>query len=199
LSKRYDRAYFERWYRSDTAIVRPEVTQRKAKLALAAAEHMLGGVVRSVLDVGCGEAPWRAILKRVRPDLRYIGVDSSDYVLRRYGRRRGILKGELAELDRLDLPRFDLVVCSDMLQYVPTDELRAGLRHMRVLTGGLAFIEAFTSEDDMVGDGDAWIDRSAAFYRRELRSAGFIACGMHCYLPASMRGTANVLELLPGG
>jgi SAM-dependent methyltransferase len=198
--KVYDRAYFDRWYRAGGAVVRPEATARKAKLALAAAEHLLGGEVRNVLDVGCGEAPWRAILKRARPGLRYLGLDTSSYVIRRHGKRRDIRYGHIAALDELQLnERFDLVVCSDMLQYVPTPELRAGLRQIRGLTGGLAFIEAFTSHDDMIGDGDGWIHRTAGFYRRELRDAGFIACGMHCYLPGSLRPSANELELLPGG
>jgi SAM-dependent methyltransferase len=196
VTKEYDRAYFDRWYRSDRAVVRPAATARKARLALAAAEHMLGCEVRSVLDIGCGEAPWRAILKRARPRLHYIGVDSSSYVVRRYGRRRNIVHGRFGTLDRLGLRGpFDLVVCSDMLQYIETAELRAGLRQIRTLLGGLAWLEAFSSEDDMVGDAEHWIHRPAASWRREFRRAGLVRCGLHCYLPDSLRASANALEL----
>jgi SAM-dependent methyltransferase len=198
--KRYDAGYFARWYHGPDALVRPELIRRKARLALAAAEHMLGREVQTVLDAGCGEAPWRAVLRRARPGLRYQGVDASEWVVRRWGRRRGIRHGTLGTLDRLGFREpFDLVVCSDMLQYLPDAELRAGLRNLHVLTGGLAFIEAFADEDDMVGDADGWVHRPAASYRRELRRAGFTACGLHCYLPRSMRAAANALELAGPG
>lgn len=193
--KVYDRAYFDRWYRGRRAVVKPENVRRKARLALAAAENVLGRDVRSVLDVGCGEAPWRALLRRLRPRLHYVGVDSSEYVVRRFGARRNIRLGTLSQLDRLGLRRrFDLVVCADVLEYISTPEMRAGLAAIRALTGGLAYIEAFPVEDDMVGDFDNWHHRSARAYREEFRRAGFIACGMHCYVPDSAAPRLGALE-----
>jgi SAM-dependent methyltransferase len=193
--KVYDRAYFERWYRSDRAIVRPEVVARKVRLALAAAEYIIGRPVRSVLDVGCGEGPWRALLRRQRPGLRYVGVDSSEYVVQRFGQRRGIRRGTLGELDRLGLRRrFDLVVCADVLEYVPTYEVRAGMQHMRRLTGGMAYIEAFAATDDMVGDRAEWHLRSERAYRALFREAGLVSCGLHCYVPVERMGTVAALE-----
>lgn len=195
MQKRYDRAYFDRWYRSPGAVVRPEAVRRKVRVALAAAEYVLGREVRSVLDVGCGEAPWRALLRRLRPGLRYVGVDNSDYVVRRYGRRRGIRRGRLGGLSALGLSRpFDLVVCADVLEYVPTPEVRAGLEQLRALTGGLAYIEAFTSADDMVGDRQDWHHRSARVYRALFRAAGLVACGLHCYVPRERLGSLSALE-----
>jgi SAM-dependent methyltransferase len=193
--KVYDRSYFDRWYRSARAVVRPEVMLRKVRLAVAAAEYVIGRPLRSVLDVGCGEGPWRAPLRRLRPGLRYVGVDSSEYVVRRYGRRRGIRPGTLAALDRLGFRRpFDLVVCADVLEYVPTAEVRAGLGHIRGLTGGLAYIEAFTATDDMVGDRLQWHYRSARAYRALFREAGLISCGLHCYVPNERLHTVSALE-----
>ncbi|NJD09263.1 MAG: class I SAM-dependent methyltransferase [Gemmatimonadetes bacterium] len=193
--KAYDREYFERWYRSAQAVVRPEVVQRKVRLALAAAEYVLGRRVRSVLDVGCGEGAWRPLLRRLHPGLRYVGVDSSEYAVRRYGRRRGVRQGTLGRLDRLGLKRpFDLVVCADVLEYVPTPEVKAGLRHLRRLTGGLAYIEAFTLTDDMVGDRELWHYRSAHTYRELFREAGLVSCGLHCYVPKERLATVSALE-----
>jgi len=137
VTKTYDRQYFDRWYRSSRAVVRHDVVQRKVRLALAAAEHLLGRDVNTVLDVGCGEAPWRGILRRMRPELEYTGVDPSEYVVRRYGRRRNIIQGGLLELDELYLDRsYDLVVCSDVLQYLPNEDAREGLRLLARRTGG---------------------------------------------------------------
>ena len=196
--KQYDRSYFDRWYRSPRAVVQPEAVRRKVRLALAAAEYVLGRPARSVLDVGCGEAPWRAVLRRMRPRLRYVGVDSSEYVLRRYGTRRNIRAGTLGTLDRLRLGGpFDLVVCADVLEYVSTPELEAGLEHMRRLCGGLAYIEAFASGDDMVGDRSGWHHRSESRYREAFRDAGFIACGLHCWVPRDGRHRVSQLERCP--
>ena len=193
--KVYDRGYFDRWYRSAGAVVHPEAVLRKVRLALAAAEYVLRRPVRSVLDVGCGEAPWRAPLRRLRPGLRYLGVDSSDYVIRRYGRRRGIRYGTLGDLDALGLRRpFDLVVCADVLEYVPTAEVSAGLRHMCRLAGGIAYIEAFASTDDMIGDREQWHHRSARVYRELFRDAGLVSCGLHCYVARERAHLVSAME-----
>lgn len=194
-AKVYDRAYFDRWYRGRGAVVKPENVRRKVRLALAVAESVLGREVRTVLDVGCGEAPWRALLRRLRPRLRYVGVDSSEYVVQRYGRTRGIRLGTLGELPRA-VPRglFDLVVCADVLEYIPTPELRAGLRHIAARTRGAAYIEAFPVEDEMVGDFEGWHHRSARTYRDEFRRAELIAIGMHCYVPAARADGLGALE-----
>ena len=57
---------------------------------LGVAEYFLRRKVRSVLDIGAGEGAWRAELRRLRPSIRYTGVDPSEYVVRRHGRRRNI-------------------------------------------------------------------------------------------------------------
>lgn len=197
--KTYDRAYFDRWYRSPGAVVKRDVVLRKVRLALIAAEYVLGREVRSVLDVGCGEAPWRAPLRRMRPRLRYLGVDSSPYVVQRFGKRRNIVAGSLGTLDRLRLNRrFDLVICADVLEYVSTPEMRRGLAHMAGLTGGLAYIEAFPFEDDMIGDMENWHHRSAGTYRGEFRRAGFTPCGLHCYVTRTALAGMGALEVCRG-
>jgi SAM-dependent methyltransferase len=196
--KQYDRRYFDRWYRSGQAVVKPEAVQRKVRLALAAAEYVLARPVRSVLDVGCGEAPWRGVLRRMRPGLRYVGVDNSSYVVRRYGVRRGIRAGSLTTLERLRLGGpFDLVVCADVLEYVPTPDLESGLEQMRRLCRGLAYIEAFTSADDMIGDRTGWHHRSERKYRELFAAAGFIACGLHCWVPRGGAHRVSGLERCP--
>jgi SAM-dependent methyltransferase len=195
VTKQYDRAYFDRWYRSSRRTVRPDVVRRKVHLALSAAEHLLGREIATVLDVGCGEAPWRAELRRMRRGLEYTGVDASEYVVRRYGRRRNILLGSLATLDALPLARsYDLVVCSDVLQYVANAEIRRGLRALAKRTGGVAFIEAFTRADDMIGDRDAWHERSAHWYRQALRDAGFTSVGLYLFVASGLRSALNELE-----
>jgi SAM-dependent methyltransferase len=196
--KAYDRAYFDRWYRDPRHCVRTaEGLARKACLAVSTAEYFLARPIRTVLDVGCGEGAWYPVLEHMRPDIRYIGVDSSAYAVERFGERRHIRRGSLGDLDRLRLPRaIDLIVCSDVLQYVPTRELESGLEAMHRLLGGVAFIEAFAAEDAMVGDRDGWHDRPAARYRALFKRAGFVRCGPHCYVNPDTLDQVDAFELM---
>jgi len=192
-SKIYDQAYFDRWYRDPRhAVIQRDVLARRVQLALSAAEYILERPVASVLDVGCGEAPWRALIRMARPAARYVGVDSSEYAVRRFGKRRNIRLGRFGDLPRLKLGGpFDLIVCSDVLHYVPTPEARRGLRAIARMLDGLAFIEFFSKEDDTVGDDDGYIPRAEAAYRNLFREAGLIHLGLHCY--ASRRDAVNLM------
>jgi SAM-dependent methyltransferase len=194
--KSYDRAYFERWYRHPTDRVSTrESLERKVRMAIAVTEFLIGRRVRTVLDVGCGEAPWFPIVRRIRPEAKYIGIDSSDYVLERFGDARNIRRGSLGELATLRLRRdVDLIVCADVLQYVDTPELERGLRAIRRLLGGVAYIEAFATEDHMVGDRGEWHERTVAQYRRHFRRAGLTQCGPYCYTNLDELDTLNAFE-----
>ena len=134
-AKRYDAEYFERWYRrSNIGVGQREFVARKVRLALAAAEYVLGRHARNVLDVGCGEGPWRAILRRLRPGISYLGVDSSTYAVARYGRTRRLRLGGLSDLAHMRLARrYDLVVCSDVLHYVSDADARSPVPAVEVL------------------------------------------------------------------
>src|SRR5215469_649057 len=130
MPKIYDRRYFDKWYRHPRhAVSSRNALRRKVSLALAVAEYYLGREVRNVLDVGCGEGVWRAPLKRLRPGIDYLGVDSSEYAIARYGRSRNLRLATFGQLAELRFERrFDLIVCSDVLHYVPSSELKRGLR-----------------------------------------------------------------------
>lgn len=185
--KSYDRAYYDRWYRHPRHRVskKPD-RERKVHLAVSVAEYVMRRSVRSVLDIGCGEGLWYPVLRRLRPSIRYIGVDPSEYAVKRYGVSRHIKLGSLGTFDRLRLPStFDLVVCADVLQYVNDRDAASGLRAIRDklhgLHGGVAYIEAYATEDGMIGDREEWVERSAADYRRLCRRAGLTLCGPQCY------------------
>jgi SAM-dependent methyltransferase len=201
MPKTYDRRYFDRWYRHPALRVSGrQLLERKVRLALAVTEYYLGRPVRSVLDVGCGEGAWRAPLLRQRPGLQYRGVDPSDYAVLRYGRRRNLQQVRFGQLEHL---RFgapvDLLVCSDVMHYVPTRELRRGLSGFAELCAGVAFLEVFCREDDPDGDRDGFIGRSERWYREAFAAAGFTGCGSHCWLAPSLRDEAAALERADGG
>lgn len=182
--KAYDRAYFERWYRDphDRVSTR-ESLERKVRMAMSVAEFMLGRRIRTVVDIGCGEAPWYVVLNRLRPGIRYIGIDSSEYAIARFGKSRNIRRGSLGKIHRMRLPRsVDLIVCADVLQYVTTRDAARGLRTISRLLGGVAYIESFTTGDAMEGDHDGWHERTAEEYSHLFYHAGLTQCGPYCYV-----------------
>jgi SAM-dependent methyltransferase len=182
-ARRYDRDYYDHWYRREGFGDRQRL-EAKVGYALGAAEYLLERPVSSVLDVGCGEGPWRAELRKRRPAARYVGIDPSEYAVARYGRTRGLLQGGLGDLDRLELDidgRFDLVVCVDVIAYVPAPELKRGLRSIARLLAGVALVEVFTAADAFVGDRDRYHARSPATYDGWFAAAGLARIGPHLY------------------
>jgi SAM-dependent methyltransferase len=200
-SKQYDRAYFEKWYRDPKhSIGSRQAVARKAQLAVAMAEYYLGRPIRSVLDVGCGEGVWRAPLKKLRPDIEYLGLDTSEYVIARYGRKRNLRLGSFGQLGELRFDqRFDLIVCSDMLHYVRSAEIVRGLRGIAELLEGIAFLELFTARDKMTGDHQGYIPRSPKWYLYTFSKAGLIAVGSHGYLGPHLKACVAALEVGASG
>jgi SAM-dependent methyltransferase len=193
-TKHYDEQYFERWYRREGFGSRARL-HRKVHYALSAAEYLLERPVRTVLDVGCGEAPWRAPLLRRRPNLAYVGVDPSEYAVARYGRSRDIRLGTFGGLDRLDLRGpFDLIVCADVLLYVDDDDLRAGIETIAQLLRGVAYIEIFTANDDIEGDLSQFHRRRPATYDRVFAAVGLTRVGPHLYVGDDVFSTLTDFE-----
>ncbi len=194
--KAYDASYFRRWYgaprdRASHAVL----VRRRAALAVAAAEHLLERPVGNALDVGCGEAPWRAALLARRPRLRYTGVDPSAWAAEKYGRSRGVLHGGLADLDSLPLRGpYDLVVCSDVFHYVGDADLKRGLATMVSLARGLLWLEAFTAEDDFEGDVECFRPRPARWYRAAFRRAGLVPLGLWLHASPALAHRVAALE-----
>ena len=197
MTKHYDRAYFDRWYR-DGGIGGPARLARKVALAVATAEYHLERPIRSVLDIGCGEGAWRAPLRKLRPRVQYLGFDASEYAIARHGRGRNLRLARFGDFATLrPCAPADLLVCSDVLHYLPTRELDRGLPALADLCGGVAFIEVFAREDETDGDDHDFQPRPAAFYRRRLRAVGLQPLGSHCWLSPARVPLATALEL-PG-
>lgn len=194
--KVYDRAYFDRWYRRDgSRIEGPAALRRRVALAVAMAERFLERPIRSALDIGCGEGRWRAELLRLRPRLRYQGVEPSPYAVARFGKRRKLVQGAFADLPRLDLGGpFDLVICADVMHYLDEWELREGLPALVRATGGLAYLELLTSDEEVDGDQHALKLRPAAFYRKLFSPAGLTAVGCHGWLAPELADLPAALE-----
>jgi SAM-dependent methyltransferase len=195
--KQYDRRYFDKWYRSGGRVSTSAEVRRKVTMALSIAEYFLRGPVRSVLDVGCGEGAWLPHLRALRPRVDYLGLDPSEYVVQRFGATRNIRRASFGELPSLRLQRtFDLVVCSDVLHYVPDAEIRAGVEEIVRLARGVVYFEVLTKEDDVVGDLDGFLKRPAKWYRTQFEKAGLKAAGPYTWLAPSLLAEAAELEVV---
>jgi predicted TPR repeat methyltransferase len=193
--KEYDRAYFDRWYR-DGGIGGRRRLARKVALAVATAEYHLERPLRHVLDIGCGEGAWRVPLLALRPKVRYLGFDSSEYAIERFGARRNLHHARFADFAELrPCPPVDLLVCSDVLHYLDVRELDRGLPGLAELCGGVAFLETFAREDRAEGDEHQFKQRPAAFYRKRFAAVGFRPLGSHCWLSPTLARHATALEL----
>lgn len=197
MAKRYDRAYFDRWYR-EGGIGGARRLARKVALAVATAEYHLERPLRTVLDIGCGEGAWRAPLLKLRPQAKYLGFDSSEYAVARFGPRRNLHLAKFGDFAQLrPCPPVDLLVCSDVLHYLDARELDRGLPGLAELCGGIAFLETFTREDRAEGDEHGFRNRPATFYRRRFDALGFTGLGSHCWLSPALRGQSTALEAPP--
>lgn len=197
--KRYDRAYFDKWYRDPHHRISSAADlRRKVQLVVSLTEFVLERPLRTVLDVGCGEGRWQRVLAKFRPRVAYTGIDRSRYVVQRYGRRRNIRLGSFERLEAcgLDEP-FDLVVCSDVLHYLSRRQLVRGLDTFVALVGCVAFLEAYTRADDIEGDHQGFHRRSASAYRRIFWDAGLVPCGMQCYVHRDHAPDMVALEVFP--
>ena len=195
MSKVYDQQYFDTWYRR-RGLGGSAALSRKVSLAVSLAEYHLGRPLQSVLDVGCGEGAWLAPLRRLRPRVRYLGVDASDYAVGRFGPHRNLHWlpfGDLAAL-QMQAPA-DLLVCSDVMHYLPDEELLRGLREFARLCDGVAYLEVFAAGDDIVGDLHQMHRRPAGWYRQAFADAGFAFAGSHTYLSRALARSATALEL----
>jgi len=195
MTKKYDRAYFDRWYRGHMQIGPEPEVRRKVTMAVAVTEYFLRRTIRNVIDIGCGEAPWFKHLSELRPKVRYVGYDPSDYVVERFGASRNVRRASFGELGAQNIrERFDLVVCADVLHYLPDEEILRGFPAMVRLIRGAAFLEMLTREDQVVGDILGLIRRPSAWYRELFRNAGLSQAGPYLWFGPKLASDAAALE-----
>lgn len=198
LSERYDATYFDKWYRHPAHRVKTaaELT-RQVSFVLHTAEWVLGRRVRTVLDVGCGEGNWYPALRALRPRIAYQGVDPSAYAIAKFGARRNLQQGGIEDLAALDVrEQYDLVVCCGMLNYLSVAQLTKGITQVVQHTGGMAYLELFTQDDQFEGDTDWPPPKSATWYRGLMQRAGLVPVGMQCYVAVAEQFRVSSLERL---
>ncbi len=167
---RFGAEYFRKFYLDPaTRVVTAREMQSRAHLIGAILRHTQVPV-RSILDAGCGIGLLRKPFAEVLPRARYCGLESSAYLCRRYG----WLAGSIVDF-RADKP-FDLVICYDVLQYLPDAHASAAIANLANLSATALYISALTAEDwrsncDRQRTDRAVHLRPGDWYRRRLRKA----------------------------
>ena len=180
-TERFDRAYYDRFYRDPcTRVTSEAVQERLARFVAVYLEH-LDIPLRTVLDVGCGLGGWRDALQKVLPSLDYTGLEVSSYLCEEYGWSAGSV------VDHEPGRSYDLVVCQGVLQYLTAGEVQTAVENLATWTLGALYLEVLTRKDwhqncdQATTDGDVTL-RYGSWYRRVL-APHFISCGGGLFLP----------------
>jgi SAM-dependent methyltransferase len=172
---RFGPEYYRRYYFDPrTAVVTRAETLARARLIAALSAHA-GVTVRRILEAGCGTGALRAALMPLLPRARYVALESSEYLCRRYGWTFGRIEHYRARSP------FDLVICYDVLQYLDRRAAAQALGNLARLCRGVLYFSALTrfdythNADHERTDRDVHL-RSANWYRtrlaRSFRDAG---------------------------
>ena len=164
---KFDRAYYDRWYRNDeTRTFMTEFTPVIVRFVLAYLDY-LEVEVKTVLDAGCGLGHWRTALKDLGRDVRYHGLETSEYLCRELGWEKGSI------VDYQAPEPFDLVVCQGVLQYVSDAECKAAIDNIATLCSQALYLEVLTRRDARENcipertDTDVYL-RKGKWYRKHL-------------------------------
>lgn len=196
--KRYDDAYYDRFYRDPgTRVLSPAVRRRRVAAVVALAERWLDRPLRSVLDVGCGPGLWGREIVRLRPRASYLGFDPSTAIRPRRSGRLEIRRGGIDEVAALpERRRFELVLCIDVLHYLSTAEVDRALAALVPRAGGLLVLEVLTAEEGIAGDLADLRRRRAHWWRQRFARHGLVAVGLHGWLPRALADAPAALERL---
>lgn len=188
---RFDATYYQRFYGRLPVHNRRQIAHlAEGVLSLASWWRI---PIRSVLDVGAGKGYWRDCLATTHPQVKYHGLDASDYACRRYHH-------ELADIAEWQAGRtYDLVVCQSVMQYLDDRDAAKAMDTIGVACRGLLVFDTPT-----VADREAVIDqartdldvrwRTGNWYRKRLTD-GFREIGGGMWLSRNCPAAFYELEL----
>lgn len=175
--------YYRRYYENrSTTVVTPAQRRAEVRFVLAFCEH-IGVEMRRFADVGAGTGWWAKEFTRQYPRCREIETyDSSADAARLYGHR-------LVSIEQLGGRPADLVVCRDVLRYVPDAPAKEAIARLAKKCRGVLYVHVVTREDEVdeeASDMSGYF-RSARWYLKRLKAAGFRNAGMGLFVSDRFR------------
>ncbi len=179
----FDAGYYRRYYEDrETAVVDTDMKRNEVRFVIAFCNHV-GLKIRRFADVGAGTGWWAEEFARYYRGCDAIETyDASEAACEVYGHRR-------VPVEKLAGPAADLVVCRDVLRYVSDANIDRAIKRLERKCRGVLYLHVITSDDDIdedASDMKGWF-RTAAFYRRRLKAAGFRDCGMGLFVSARLK------------
>lgn len=192
----FDKQYYDRHYRNPrTRATTPEQTRQLGDF-IAYYLKYLNVEVTALVDIGCGLGHVLAALEGHYPGARCVGVEVSEYLCKHYGWTKASVT------DFSSRNAFDLVVCNDVLQYLPDEAAQTALARLASLSEAALYLGVLTTEDwndncdKARTDGNAYL-RSGDWYRRRLRR-WFVNVGGGLFLKRPVQVAVWELERLRG-
>jgi len=163
----FDAGFYQRYYIDPNTRVASRADAVRLGRFVCGYTAYLGFTVKRVLDAGCGLGHLRTPVREFFPRARYVGLETSEYLCRRYGWKRESVA------DFAPKQPFDLVFCHDVLQYLPEREAIRALANLARLSRGALYFSVLTAEDWRRNADRAKTDsgvhlRPADWYRRRL-------------------------------
>jgi len=164
---KFDAEFYRRYYRDPATRVSTRGDQARLAALACAQTAYLGFRVRRVLDAGCGLGHMKETVMGFFPRARYVGLEASDYLARRFGWVHAGLE------DYRPGTPFDLIICHDVLQYLDDRTAARAITNLGRISRGTLYLSALTLEDWRTtadrsrSDGGVHL-RPADWYRRRL-------------------------------
>ncbi len=190
-TERFDAAYYRRFYENrQTAIMTPEMQRDEVAFVIAFCRH-IGFDLERFTDAGAGTGWWAREFARQYPECDEIETfDASEAACKLYGHK-------LMRLEKLTGKAADLVVCRDVLRYLPDAAADEGIRRLAKKCRGVLYLLIVTKEDEFdkdASDAEGYF-RKAAWYRKRLSAAGFRDCGMGLFVSGRLEFSPWSIEL----
>ncbi len=137
----FDANFYQRYYVDPQTRVASRADAIRLGRFICGYTAYLGFTVKRVLDAGCGLGHLQKPVCEFFPRAEYVGLETSEYLCRRHG----WLRESVADYR----PRqpFDLVLCHDVLQYLPDREASRALANLARLCRGALYFSVLTAED----------------------------------------------------
>ncbi len=179
----FDAEYYRRYYENrSTAVVTPAQRRAEVRFVLAFCDH-IGVEIHRFADVGAGTGWWAKEFARQHPRCRDIETyDASADAARLYGHRR-------VSIETLGGRPADLVVCRDVLRYVPDAVAKEAIERLAKKCRGVLYLHVVTREDEVDEEASDMTGyfRQARWYRSRLERAGFTNAGMGLFVSDRFR------------